>query len=197
MGGNGVAQFAYESPDLVKVLNAARKGNFKVRIPAKNGAIPAEVAAGLNQVFAANQRMAQELEELRRERRDLLQALEAFSSQYGTDSTLEKLREEIGRLALEAARRAAEIQEAVLRARGLAAQGNAEAVVEFVRQSVAHVQQDAEIRGLLADAEKRLAERRAALQQALAAANALSAQERFDEALQALDKIAADGFHHV
>jgi len=78
MGGNGTAQFAYQSPDLVKVLNAARKGNFKVRIPAKNGAVPPEVAAGLNQVFAVNQRMAQELEELRRERKDLLRALEAF-----------------------------------------------------------------------------------------------------------------------
>ena len=78
MRGNGVAQFAYESPDLVKVLNTARKENFKVRIPAKNGAIPPEVAAGLNQVFAANQRMAKELEELRRERKDLLRALEAF-----------------------------------------------------------------------------------------------------------------------
>src|SRR5207249_10275640 len=50
----------------------------KVRIPAKNGAVPPEVAAGLNQVFAVNQRMAQELEELRRERKDLLRALEAF-----------------------------------------------------------------------------------------------------------------------
>src|SRR5207253_1170918 len=78
IGGNGTAQFAYQSPDLVKVLNAARKGNFKVRIPAKNGAVPPEVAAGLNQVFAVNQRMAQELEELRRERKDLLRALEAF-----------------------------------------------------------------------------------------------------------------------
>jgi len=78
MGGNGVAQFAYESPDLLKVLNAARKGNFKVRIPAKNAAIPREVAAGLNEVFAANQKMARELEELRRERKDLLEALQAF-----------------------------------------------------------------------------------------------------------------------
>src|SRR5207253_1341923 len=78
MGGNGTAQFAYQSPQPVKVLNAALKGNFKFRITAKNGAVPPEVAAGLNQVFAVNQRMAQELEELRRERKDLLRALEAF-----------------------------------------------------------------------------------------------------------------------
>ncbi|HVH70682.1 MAG TPA: hypothetical protein VNB49_06180, partial [Candidatus Dormibacteraeota bacterium] len=78
MGGNGVAQFAYESPDLVRVLKAARKGNFKFRIPAKNGAIPPDVAAGLNEVFAANQSMARELEELREERKDLLRTLQAF-----------------------------------------------------------------------------------------------------------------------
>src|SRR5437016_3756415 len=78
MGGNGTAQFAYQSPDLVKVLNAARKGNFKVRIPAKNGAVPPEVAAGLSQVFAASRRRAEELGGLRRELKDLLRALEAF-----------------------------------------------------------------------------------------------------------------------
>src|SRR5947208_15317570 len=78
MGGNGTAQFAYQSPDLVKVLNAARRGNFKVRIPAKNGAVPPEVAAGLNQGFGVNQRMAHELDELRRELKDLLRAIEAF-----------------------------------------------------------------------------------------------------------------------
>ena len=78
MGGNGVTEFAHDSTDLLKALNAARKGNFKVRIHAKNGAIPPEVAAGLNEVFAANQSMARELEELRRERKDLLRTLQAF-----------------------------------------------------------------------------------------------------------------------
>ena len=78
MGSNGVAEFVHDSPDLLKALNAARKGNFKVRVPAKNGTIPPEVAAGLNEVFAANQRMARELEELRRERKDLLRTLQAF-----------------------------------------------------------------------------------------------------------------------
>src|SRR5690242_21705027 len=78
MRGNGVAQIAYDSPDLLKALNAARKGNFKVRIPGKNGSIPREVAAGLNEVFAANQKMAQELEVLRQERKDLLRTLQAF-----------------------------------------------------------------------------------------------------------------------
>ena len=78
MGGNGVAELVHDSADLLKALNAARKGNFKVRVPAKNGAIPPEVAAGLNEVFAANQKMSRELEELRRERKDLLRTLEAF-----------------------------------------------------------------------------------------------------------------------
>ena len=78
MGGNGVTEFVHDSTDLLKALNAARKGNFKARVPAKNGSISPEVAAGLNEVFAANQRMARELEELRRERKDLLRTLQAF-----------------------------------------------------------------------------------------------------------------------
>ena len=78
MGGTGVVEFVHDSSDLLRALNAARKGNFKVRIPAKNGALPQEVAVGLNELFAANQRMARELEELRRERKDLLRALQAF-----------------------------------------------------------------------------------------------------------------------
>ena len=78
MGGTGVVEFVHDSSGLLRALNAARKGNFKVRIPAKNGALPPEVAVGLNELFAANQRMARELEELRRERKDLLRALRAF-----------------------------------------------------------------------------------------------------------------------
>ena len=78
MGGTGVVEFVHDSTDLLRALNAARKGHFKVRIPAKNGALPPEVAVGLNELFAANQRMARELEELRRERKDLLRALRAF-----------------------------------------------------------------------------------------------------------------------
>ena len=78
MGGTGVVEFVHDSSGLLRALNAARKGNFKVRIPAKNGALPPEVAVGLNELFAANQRMARELEELRRERKDLLRALQAF-----------------------------------------------------------------------------------------------------------------------
>ena len=78
MGGTGIVGFVHDSTDLLRALNAARKGNFKVRVPAKNGAFPPKVAAGLNELFAANQRMARELEELRRERKDLLRALRAF-----------------------------------------------------------------------------------------------------------------------
>jgi HAMP domain-containing protein/CheY-like chemotaxis protein len=78
MGGTGVVEFVHDSTGLLRALNAARKGNFKVRVPAKNGALPPEVAAGLNELFAANHRMARELEELRRERKDLLRALQAF-----------------------------------------------------------------------------------------------------------------------
>ena len=61
MGGTGVVQFVHDSADLLRALNAARKGNFRVRVPAKNGALPPEVAAGLNELFAANHRMAREI----------------------------------------------------------------------------------------------------------------------------------------
>src|SRR5690349_926139 len=78
MATNGTTQATLVAPDLVKALNAARKGNFKVRVPTAHSVIPREVAVGLNDVFAANQKMARELEELRRERKDLLRTLEAF-----------------------------------------------------------------------------------------------------------------------
>ena len=78
MGTNGTTQATLVAADLVKALNAARRGNFNVRVPTAHSVIPREVAAGLNDVFAANQKMARELEELRRERKDLLRTLEAF-----------------------------------------------------------------------------------------------------------------------
>jgi len=78
MATNGTTQATLVAPDLVKALNAARKGNFKVRVPTAHSIIPREIAVGLNDVFAANQKMARELEDLRRERKDLLRTLEAF-----------------------------------------------------------------------------------------------------------------------
>src|SRR5947209_12976351 len=78
MGTNGTTQATLVAADLVKALNAARRGNFNVRVPTAHSVIPREVAAGLNEVVAANQKMARELEELRRERKDLLEALQAF-----------------------------------------------------------------------------------------------------------------------
>jgi HAMP domain-containing protein/signal transduction histidine kinase/DNA-binding response OmpR family regulator len=78
MATNGTTQAALVASDLVKALNAARKGNFKVRVPTARSVIPREIAVGLNDVFAANQKMVRELEELRRERKDLLRTLEAF-----------------------------------------------------------------------------------------------------------------------
>jgi HAMP domain-containing protein/CheY-like chemotaxis protein/signal transduction histidine kinase len=78
MATNGTTQATLAAPDLVKALNAARKGNFKVRVPTAHSVIPREIAVGLNDVFSANQKMARELEELRRERKDLLRTLEAF-----------------------------------------------------------------------------------------------------------------------
>src|SRR5437588_324093 len=71
MRGNGVARVSHESPDLLQVLNAARNGKLNVRIAERQSGITREVAAGLNEVFA-------ELEELRRERNNLLRTLEAF-----------------------------------------------------------------------------------------------------------------------
>ena len=53
MGSSRVAQSAYEAPSLLKALDAAGRGNFKVRIAANNGAVPREVAEPLNEVFAA------------------------------------------------------------------------------------------------------------------------------------------------
>jgi HAMP domain-containing protein/CheY-like chemotaxis protein/signal transduction histidine kinase len=78
MATNGTTQAALVASDLVKALNAARRGNFKVRVPTARSVIPREIAVGLNDVFAANQKMVRELEELRRERKDLLRTLEAF-----------------------------------------------------------------------------------------------------------------------
>ena len=78
MATNGTTQATLVASDLAKALNAARKGNFKVRVPTAHSVIPREVAVGLNDVFAANQKMARELEELRLERKDLLRTLEAF-----------------------------------------------------------------------------------------------------------------------
>src|ERR1700756_67042 len=85
MATNGTTQATLVAPDLVKALKAARKGNFKVRVPTAHSVIPRDVAVGLNDVFATNQKMARELgelrgelEELRRERKDLLRTLEAF-----------------------------------------------------------------------------------------------------------------------
>src|SRR5690349_1378781 len=78
MPTNGTTQATLVASDLVKALNAARKRNFKIRVSTAHSVIPREVAAGLNDVFAANQKMAREIEELRRERKDLLRTLEAF-----------------------------------------------------------------------------------------------------------------------
>ena len=68
MPTNGTTQATLVASDLVKALNAARKRNFKICVSTAHSVIPREVAAGLNDVFAANQKMAREIEELRRER---------------------------------------------------------------------------------------------------------------------------------
>ncbi len=77
MGTNGTTQVTLGTADLIKALNAARRGNFKVRIPTRHSVVPRKVAEGLNDILSINARMAGELEELRRERKDLLRTLQA------------------------------------------------------------------------------------------------------------------------
>ncbi|HLY08155.1 MAG TPA: HAMP domain-containing protein, partial [Planctomycetota bacterium] len=66
-----------ESGDLVKVLKAARKGDFGVRVSLKQSGVPRDVAEPLNEILALNRAMAEELKDLHRERRDLLRTLKA------------------------------------------------------------------------------------------------------------------------
>src|SRR5260370_36907518 len=75
MGKNGTTQVTFGTADLIKALNAARRGNFKVRIPTRHSVVPRKVAEGLNDILSINGRMAVELEELRRERKDVLRTL--------------------------------------------------------------------------------------------------------------------------
>jgi HAMP domain-containing protein/CheY-like chemotaxis protein/signal transduction histidine kinase len=76
MKTNGTA-IAPGDGELVKTLSVARKGDFRVRIPVKQSGVPREVAEPLNEILALNQRMAEELKELHRERKDLLRTLKA------------------------------------------------------------------------------------------------------------------------
>src|SRR2546426_8964148 len=74
MGRDGVSQVAFEAADLVKALKAARKGNFKVRIPATHPVVPRRLAEGVNGILAINGRMASELEERSEEHTSELQS---------------------------------------------------------------------------------------------------------------------------
>ena len=58
-GGNGVA---IEPHDLLHALQAMRVGNFSVRLPGDLTGIEGKIADTFNEIVAANQRMAQQLE---------------------------------------------------------------------------------------------------------------------------------------
>src|SRR3989475_11548813 len=75
MGRHRVPHVAFKAADVVKALKAARNGNFQVRIPATPLVVARSLAEGVNGILAINGRMASELEEHRRERKDLLRTL--------------------------------------------------------------------------------------------------------------------------
>src|SRR5882762_8860690 len=77
MGTNSVSQVAVQAADVLSVLKAAGSGNFKARIPGGDSAVPRKVADSLNQILALNASMASELDELRKESKDLLRTLQA------------------------------------------------------------------------------------------------------------------------
>ena len=57
--GNGASPFEY---DLLHALQAMRVGDFSVRMPGDQDGMPGKIADAFNEIAAANQRIAQQLE---------------------------------------------------------------------------------------------------------------------------------------
>jgi serine/threonine-protein kinase len=110
-------------------------------------------------------------------------AVEAALGKYPGDKLLER---ELPALQQWAAQET-EVREAQARVRRLAREGNHEAIVQLVRESPPHVQQDAEIRELSAAAAEVLAQR-----ELLGQARSLTQQGQFATARQMLDRAARD-----
>src|SRR5271168_3671090 len=63
-GGNGASSFEY---DLLHALQAMRVGDFSVRMAGDKEGLPGKIADTFNEIAAANQRIAQQLERVGQE----------------------------------------------------------------------------------------------------------------------------------
>ncbi len=121
---------------------------------------------------------------------EALAPLESFSSKYGPEPAIEELHRAIGR-DREAARRAAELRKMVLRINNLLSQDQAEEATLLLEASPTPIKAAPEITQLRVRVQAQLdrqKERRAALDQALADADAHRQRSDFDHALRILEE---------
>jgi len=120
---------------------------------------------------------------------EALLPLDDFLAAHGDDVAIANLRKAI-LTEQESAKRAAELHEFVHRARNLMAEGRVEDATALLKAPPSHLKGHPEVTQLLGVAQLQVrdqAERKTALDQALAAAVRLRQKESFDEALQVLD----------
>jgi eukaryotic-like serine/threonine-protein kinase len=120
---------------------------------------------------------------------EALLPLDDFLAAHGDDVAIANLRNSI-LTEQESARRASELHEFVHRARNLLAEGRAEDATALLKAPPSHLKNHPEVTQLLNVAQLQArdqAERKAALDQALAATVQLRQKESFDQALQVLD----------